>query len=248
MGNVVFSCILLQLILSCTSVNTMHLLRRGAELVNSSPEILAFGLTDVSSPIKFLGGLAAALAVLKGSYTKVPEGFVGIRTFNGRAIKDDGEPIHELLEPGGHWVLPLLHDVEFVNRQHQTTVIETTIDVDHPNGFKQYRLGAVTTWGALSDDGGIRPKVTFDTAYRLLYKIDSWEDLEAKVAAVVTKFLIECVLDLEPDERTVGCLNQHADEYISSIEGLNEYGVGILGIEITEFSHAGVIQMGTPSN
>ncbi len=229
----------------------MHLYRRGVEFASSSPEILALGLSDISGPFRVIGGVVAGATVLglaiKNSYKQVPEGYVGIRTFNGRAIDDDGNPLHELLEPGGHWMILGLHDVEHVNRQHQTTLVETTIDAPHSGGFEQFKLGAVVTWGVLSDESGIRPIVTFENAYRQYYEIDTSEDLETKVAGVATRYLIGRVLGLSPKSRTVGVLNRCAEQQISSITSLAEYGVGIYGIEITEFSRAGVIQFGIPA-
>jgi len=229
----------------------MHLYRRGVEFANSSPEILALGLDDVSNPIRLIGGVLAGVSLLglliKGSFKKVPEGYVGIRTFNERALDENGEPLHELLEPGGHWMLPGLHDVELINRQRQTVVIETTTDLLHPDGFTQFKIGAIATWGVMTTPSGIRPRVDFTDAYKQFYGIDSFEDLEAIVAGVATRYLIDCVQELPLDGRTIDVLEEYAVDNLPTICNLAQYGTEIHDFQITDFSRAGVIQFGSNS-
>ena len=227
----------------------MTLINTGVELASMGPGVLGFQVQGVGNTIRVGGAMIGAAGTLFYSlfraFNHVPEGYVGIRTFNGRALDKKGEPLHPLLEPGGHWMVPFLHDVDLVNRQHQTTLIETTVDVPHPQGFEQYKLGAVATWGVRSSQSGIRPIVSFEDAYKHFYGIDTSEDLEEKVAAVATRYLIDCVLELDEGERTIDVLNSYAEENISDcMQGLDSYGAGIHAMEVTEFSHSGVIQMG----
>jgi len=229
----------------------MSFIGANVEMARMGPEILGFQADGFGDTLRIGGAVLTASGTLLYSlfraFKQVPEGFVGIRTFNGRALDRNGEPLHPLLEPGGHWMLPFIHDVEMVNRQHQTTLIETTVDVTRRDGFQQYRLGAVATWGVLSDrTKSIRPVVSFRDAYNQFYGIDSFEDLEVLVAGTTTRYLVDCALELEPEDRTIDVLNDYATaNLIEGIQGLDPYGVGVHGVQITEFSHSGVIQIGT---
>ena len=83
--------------------------------------------------------------------------------------------------------------------------------------------------------------------YKQFYGIDSFEDLEAMVAGVATRYLIDCVQELPLDGRTIDVLEEYAVDNLPTICDLAQYGTEIHDFQITDFSRAGVIQFGSNS-
>lgn len=222
-----------------------------------------------STAVKLGGGIlvagGGALLSLFNARRKVEEGSVAIRTFDDRALDKHGQPLHKILEPGRHWMLPFFQNIEKINIQRQTSVIATNLDLPINPGEKvtqQYNIGATVTWGVRTEQVKpvttysvrhrkprtvfSRPKVNFWDAYKAFYGIDSYEDQELKVASVSTQFLLECARELESDERNESDLAAHANSCLEHISGLDEYGLQVYGFEVTNFALGGVVQLGGP--
>lgn len=219
-----------------------------AETIASNPNMLAITGDNIASALK-VGSVAVlaasgAFSAFK-AYRRIQEGYVGIRTFNGKAIGDDGTPLHELLSPGGHWMMPFFHDVEIINIQDQMTVVTTRLDLGPVEKPTQYDLEAVATWGITKyhREGQPRPVIQFEDAYNFYYGTESMEDLATKVAGATTGFLCECAEDLEEQERDRGTLHVYANDNLRLVDSLQPYGVEVREIHITNFAHTGVLRL-----
>jgi hypothetical protein len=219
-----------------------------AEMLAADPNVLALSGMDLTNVAKIGGGaLLAAGGTLSAfkAYRRIQEGYVGIRTFNGKAIGDDGEPLHDLLQPGGHWMLPFFHDVEIINIQDQMALISTRIDLGDPEKPTQYDLEAVATWGIAKyrNQGQMRPAVRFEDAFKFYYGTESMEDLATKVAGATTGFLCECAEELDADSRDRGTLHAYANDNLRLVDSLEPYGVEVTEVHITNFAHTGVLRL-----
>jgi len=223
------------------------------EMVATNPNILAITADQISTTAKVAGAvILAASGVLSGfkAYRRINEGYVGIRTFNGKAIDDDGKPLHELLTPGGHWMVPFFHDVEIVNIQDQITPVATRLDLGSPDEPTQYDLEAIATWGLVKyrKEGQKRPTIQFDDAYKFYYGTESMEDLATKVAGATTGFLCACAEELDEDNRDRATLHAHANEHIRLVDSLEPYGVEVREVHVTNFAHTGVLRLTKPQS
>jgi regulator of protease activity HflC (stomatin/prohibitin superfamily) len=212
----------------------------------SQSEMLAMSAPDIATIFKIGGGLAS-LAVAGFSafkaYVQIPERHVGIRTFNGRATDRDDNRLHDLLLPGGHWILPFLHEVDLINLQHEVMPVATTFDIKTSMGKEQYNIRATATWGVLVDTDD-DPEEAFEWAYNYYYGLDEQDDVRTKVGSRVERHLVECATELTDDNRAFKALASLATERLDDLTDLHEYGVGVREIELNAFHLAGVIQFG----
>jgi regulator of protease activity HflC (stomatin/prohibitin superfamily) len=212
----------------------------------SQAEMLAMSAPDLKTFMKVGGGLltiaTAGFSAVK-AFHQIPEKHVGIRTWNGKAVDENGERLHDLLRPGGHWMLPLIHNVALVNLQPEVTSIATTFDIVTTSGEVQYNLEATAIWRVLVDPDD-DPNEAFTNAYNYYYGLNENSDVALRVGSRVESYMIECASSLPDDNRTFLALAELATRRLEETGDLYEYGIGVTEIELNAFYRAGVIQFG----